>query len=186
MNSSGKGLLEHVIFPDIAEPDPVFSESTFMLAKYPIECGAEPVPSIKAIYKHELFCANKGCTIETPKAIWSEHDMYLRGVYRILTQDLETEESWKRLEELGIMCINQAHEDPFEDPGVRNDVWKTSEIGTAAFPMGSFYLYHEEWPIGVEDLALENPDSIFFDLVTTEVISTTPRHDLISCLDCRY
>lgn len=112
--------------------------------------------------------------------------MHLRGLYRILTQDLETEEFWKRLEELGIMCINQAHENPFEDPGVRNDVWKTSEIGIAAFPMGSFYLYHEEWPIGVEDLALENPDSIFFDLVATEVISITPRHDLISCLDCRY
>jgi len=84
------------------------------------------------------------------------------------------------------MCINQAHEDPFEGPGVRNDVWKTSEIGIAAFPMGSFYLYHEEWPMGVEHFALENPGSIFFDLVTTEVISTTPRHDLICRLDRRY
>ena len=134
--------------------------------------------------KRELFCANKGCTIETPEAIWSEHDMHLRRLYRILTQDLETEESWKRLEELGIMCINQAYEVPFEDPAVRNDVWKTSEIGIAAFPMGSFYVCHEEWPVGVEDLALENPDSIFFDLVTTEVISTAPRHDLINFLDC--
>jgi hypothetical protein len=64
----------------------VFSEFTFMLAKYPIECGAEPVPSIKAIYKRELFCANKGCTIETPGATWSEHNVqHLRGLYRILT-----------------------------------------------------------------------------------------------------
>jgi hypothetical protein len=102
------------------------------------------------------------------------------------TQDLETEESWKRLEELGRMCISQAHEDPFEDPAVQNDVWKTSKIGIAAFPMGSFYLCHEEWPVGVEDLALENPDSIFFDLVTTEVTSTAPRYDLITCLDCCY
>ena len=187
MDSSGKGLLEHVIFPDVAEPDTVFSESTFMLAKYLIECGAEPAPSIKAIYKQRAVLRQQGLyNRNTQGNLVGTQYASTGALQNSNTQDLETEESWKRLEELGRMCINQAHEDPFEDPGIRNDVWKTSEIGIAAFPMGSFYLYHEEWPIGVEDLAFENPDSIFFDLVTTEVISTTPRHDLISRLDCRY
>jgi len=170
----GVSLIERVIYPKESPlEDQAVTDSVVELVKYLIECGAESSQSIQAIYKQRRVLRQQG--------LWPSDVVSITSGGRFSQSEVES--SWKRLEDIGRMCIDKAQEDPFENPVLRLKVWQSSEVGLVAFPLGSFYLYHESWPVGVEDLAFENPDIVFSDLLCVDV---APHQDLISCLNSRY
>ncbi|OCK82044.1 hypothetical protein K432DRAFT_424433 [Lepidopterella palustris CBS 459.81] len=179
IDTSGKSLLEHAIVPDIGRDRiaPV-TLGTVVLVRYLIRCGAESSTAMPAIHIQQR-------TLRQQEVLLNG-DLKNRMTGDKIQELNDAADSWKNLEELGRMCLNHAKEDPFQDPTLRLDMWSSSEVGRASKPLDSFYLYHDKWPIGVEDIAIEQPKVVFNILLTVDAPSSSDYHELVKRLNCRY
>lgn len=182
VDTSGRGLLEHAIYPKVVTLDRLLiTELAFILVRYLIKCGAEPAKAMPAIYEQQ-------CQLRQQELIpfaAEVTDLYQKP-YSKPSNIAAIKKARRVLEDIARLCLDKAVEDPYQDPELRLKMWKSSEVGPWNAPIDSFYLYHENWPIGIEDLALELPEEVFSMLLSVDVYSPNDNHDLISRLDRRY